>query len=84
METISGIIVLALVLIFVWRVMNDNDQNGDSERKNRHISCLGKTDLQRYHGLANWVINCCITAISPERPKAYIEDYAYARHWQSI
>jgi len=35
-------------------------------------------DLQRYHGLANWVINCCITAISPERPKAYIEDYAYA------
>ena len=37
-----------------------------------------ETDLQRYHGLANWVINCCITAISPERPKAYIEDYAYA------
>ena len=35
-------------------------------------------DLQRYHNLANWVINCCITAISPERPKAYIEDYAYA------
>ena len=26
-----------------------------------------ETDLQRYHGLANWVINCCITAINPER-----------------
>ena len=39
-----------------------------------------ETDLQRYHGLANWVINCCITAISPERPKAYIEDYAYAAY----
>ena len=26
-------------------------------------------DLQRYHGLADWAINCCITAISPERPK---------------
>ena len=35
-------------------------------------------DLQRYHALANWVIDCCITPQNPIRPKAYIEDYAYA------
>ena len=45
---------------------------------NLKIYPVWDNDLQRYHGLANWVINSCITAMDPVRPKAYIEDYAFA------
>ena len=53
-----------------------------SERdlKNIEISVYEEwsTDLERYHFLADWVINSCITGMNPVRPKAYIEDYAFA------
>ena len=48
--------------------------------KNIEISVYKEwnTDLERYHFLADWVINSCITVKDPVRPKAYIEDYAFA------
>ena len=61
---------------------NQRQRQRWSERdlKNIEISIYKEwsTDLERYHFLADWVINKCITAMNPVRPKAYIEDYAFA------